>query len=240
MSFVDDLVHKARTFSVQLRRGDLAPVDKALVLAQRSLAAAGLDEHLSIGRHDIYQLEAPPPILRGSGDLAIRTASDSDLDGVCAVDDTPPALVLERLRRGDLLYLGARDGRVLCHVWFHRGPRPFIEDEAVLARWALKSTTFWCYGEAAVSAARASGDFVEVFQTALDDLFKLHGAERVQCRVARADSLSLLLHERLGFKRLGTFSGFSTPWIRSLVWTGPPARSFLIGPNSTRTLLLPP
>ena len=34
-------------------------------------------------------------------------------------------LLRRRMDRGDLLYVGQLGGSLLCHSWFHRGPRPF-------------------------------------------------------------------------------------------------------------------
>ena len=230
---------KAATLGDEMRRADLGPMEKALFIAERSLAAVGLGDAVALGRHDFFELDQPPTPGRRPEGLAIRTAGEADLEGVCAVAETPPRLVLERLRRGDLVYVGVVDGRVLCHAWFHRGPRPFTEDQPPLARWALDATTFWSYGSAAAEA-RGSGFFVDVFQTALADLFRLHGAGRVQCRIRRTNAIAALLHERIGFHRVGTMVGFGTPWLRSLVWLGPPARSFVLGPNSATALSIPP
>jgi hypothetical protein len=217
----------------------VSSVEKALLIAERSLAIVGQGAGVTLGRHDFFELDSapmPPEIAPG---LAIRTAGEDDLEGVCAVAETPPRLVLERLRRGDLVYIGVAGGRVTCHAWFHRGPRPFTEDQPHLARWALDETTFWAYGGAAVES-RGSAFFVDVFQTALADLFSLHGARRVLCRIRRTNAIAALLHERLGFRRIGCIAGVGTPWLRSLVWLGPPTRTFILGPNSATTVDIPP
>ena len=227
------------TLGAEMPRTDVGSVEKALLLAERSLAAVGLGGAITLGRHDFFELTRPPTPSRCPEGLAIRTAGEADLDGVCAVAETPPRLVVERLRRGDLVYIGVLDGRVSCHAWFHRGPRPFTEDQPPLARWALDAATFWSYGGAAAET-RGSGTFVDVFQTALADLFRLHGAERVQCRIRRTNIIAALLHERIGFQRVGTMTGFGTPWLRSLVWLGPPVVPYVLGPNSATAIAIPP
>jgi hypothetical protein len=213
-------------------------------VAQRSLAVIGLGEHFSVGRHDIESLTEPPAPVNAVEGMTIRTAGEGDLEGVCAVDETPPRLVLERMRRGDLVYVGVTDRRVVCHAWFHRGPRPFTEDEPMLARWALPARTFWSYAGATAPEARRLGLLPQVLRTGLVDLFELHGAAQVLCRVSRANTMSLLLHERLGFKRLGTVTVVASPWGRSLVWLGASpgsiSKRFVLGPNSQESIGLPP
>lgn len=235
---------KLATIGQALARADLSMTDKAVLLAQRSLAVARLDTRFVVDRHLAFELRDPPKVMRGLRDLVIRTAAARDLAGVCAVNDTPPALIHERLDRGDLVYVGELDGRVLCHVWFHRGPTPFVEDAVWLARWALTRTTFWSYDAAACDDARRSGIFVKVFQRALRDAFELHGADRIQCMIRRHNTMSIAVHERLGFQRLGGFAAIATPWGRSLRWHGNSEsgsrRIYLLGAHSPQEIPLPP
>jgi hypothetical protein len=230
---------RASLFGKEMRRADIGAVEKTLLVAERSLVALGLGRAVTVGRHDFFELTRPPTPRRAPDGLEIRTAGVSDLEGLCAVAETPPRLVDERLRRGDVVYVGVADGRVACHAWFHRGPKPFTEDQTPLARWDLAAGTFWSYGAAAIES-RHSGHFVDVFQTALADLFRLHGAERVQCRIRRTNAIAALLHEQIGFVRVGSLTGFATPWLRSLVWLGTPARTFMLGPNSAQAIHIPP
>ena len=105
---------------------------------------------------------------------------------------------------------------------FHAGPRPFDEDRPQYAEWDLPPGAFWSYDAAANAESRASGVFVKVFQTALVSLFREHGAERVMCSVRLANEGSILLHERLGFRRLGVMTAISLPWLKWLRFDAPP------------------
>src|SRR5262249_14810518 len=147
----------------------------------------------------------------------------------------------QRFARGDLLYVGELGGRVLAQVWFHRGPEPFDEDAALLSRWAITSDTFWSYGAYALPEARLSGVFVKRFQSSLRDVLTSQGAARVQCRVKAANVRSVALHERTGFRLLGTIKAFAVPGARVVSWHGDGgARRWLERRNGNGVLALPP
>jgi hypothetical protein len=230
---------RARSLAEHLLRLDVPGVDKAFVIAQRSLVTLGLGERMAVTRRDVWQLETAPPA-GPAGELVVRTAAARDLDGVCAVIETPLALVHERLRNGDWVYVGLLDGIVVCHLWFHRGPRPFTEDEHTLARWALPASTVWCFGHGATPVGRDTSLRETLYRTALRDAFTLHGAAAVQTATSSANSASRLLHESLGFRRLGHLMGFATPWLRTVIWQGETTRTYVLGPQSGVAVSFPP
>lgn len=219
---------KLATLRRHWRRDDLSAPDKAALLCATALASLGVDGLLSIGRHHLYEIDRPPPVPRGLRDLVVRAASAADAPALAAVSGNPPALVRARFRRGDLAFAGESQGRLLAHAFFHRGPAPFCEDEARIAPVALAPGTVWSYDAAAVADARATGVFVKVFTTALAEVFAQDHA-RVQSRVATANTRSILLHERLGFRRLGTLLAIATPWSRLLRWEGDAPRTLVTG-----------
>ena len=204
----------------QLRRADFSPADKLVLFTQRALSGVGLDEHITVARQLAYELLTPPKVMRGLRDLVVRQGDMGDLDGLCAVEKTDPLRVRERFDRGDVVFIGQLGGQLLCHVWFHRGPHPFDEDQRIYASWELTHENFWSYAAAATQEAKASGVFVKVFQTALQDLFLNQGAQRVQCLVRHTNDRSVLLHERLGFRRVGTITGVLVPGLKWLHWDG--------------------
>lgn len=205
-----------RALEAVLQREDLSRSDKAVLLLGRALARAHLQPRVFLGRQVFYQLDRPPAITRGLRDLIVRPGNLQDLPALCAIEDTPAALVRARLDRGDLVFVGQLGGDLLCHTWFHGGPAPFAEDAGAWARWRLGADDFWSYAAAATTEARSSGVFVKVFQTALCALFREHGAARVVCMVRRVNRPSVLLHERLGFVRQGVLTTLALPGIKAL------------------------
>jgi RimJ/RimL family protein N-acetyltransferase len=217
---VQDLVRgKLDRIREELERDGLDRTTRALRVAELALIASRMAPAVAIIHERFYELTSPPPQFRGLRDLTVRLAGPSDAEALAAIDATRP-LVDERFARGDLVYVGELDGRILAHTWFHRGPEPFVEDSALLARWALAPDTFWSYGAFALPEARLSGVFVKVFQSALRELFTERGAARVQCRVKVANARSITLHERTGFRPMGTMTAFAVPGARLLSWQG--------------------
>jgi hypothetical protein len=219
---LEPLRGKAHDLAAELRRADRSRGDKVVLLAQRLLWSARLSDQVKIGRIVFFELRTPPRVFRGLRDLLVRQANRGDIAAICAVDGAPEDLVRQRLDRGDLCFVGQLEGRVLCHTWFHGGPQPFEEDRQLYADWAIPEGTYWSYDAAANAESRASGVFVKVFQTALGTLFREHGAQRVQCYVRLANESSLVLHERLGFRRVGVMTGVALPWVRWLRFDAPP------------------
>jgi RimJ/RimL family protein N-acetyltransferase len=203
----------------ELNRDGLDRTTRALRVAELVLVAARVAPAIAIVHERFYQLSSPPPQFRGLRDLTVRIAGPADAATLAELDTTR-AQVDRRFARGDLVYVGELDGRVLAQVWLHRGPEPFDEDAALLARWAMPADTFWSYGAYALPEARLSGVFVKVFQTALRAALTTHGAARVQCRVKAANARSITLHERTGFRLLGTIAAIAVPGARILSWQG--------------------
>lgn len=225
----------------ELSRDDLDRTGRALRVAELSLSAAGMSPTFGVGHERFYELTEPPKQFRGLRDLRVRTAGPADIDALAALDTTPAALVAERLARGDIAYVGEADGRMLAHSWFHRGPEPFCEDAPALPRWEVAANTFWSYHAFTLAEARTSGVFVKLFQTALRELLIDHGAARVRCRVKVANAASVTLHERLGFKALGTLITIGVPGAWLLSWQGPgPARYWLERRTGEHVMTLPP
>jgi hypothetical protein len=214
------LLKRTAALRRELARADLSRSDKAVLLSQHAVRLLRLEPRVTVGRLIFFELTTPPKIMRGLRDLVVRRAHEGDIAEVAQVEPTPPALVRERLQRGDLCYVGQLGGRVLCHAWFYRGEKPFAEDQGPYAAWDLAEGTYWSYAAAASAESRASGVFVKVFQTALAALFQEHGAERVQCTVRFANEGSLLMHERLGFRRLGAITAVTLPLLKWLRFDG--------------------
>lgn len=233
---------KVRGLTDKLRRADLSRQDKIIICAQYALSALRLHPRVQVMRHVLFELTEPPRVLRGLRDLVVRPGTPADIPALAAVraegDGADEDLLRRRFDRGDLLFVGQIGGNLLCQSWFHRGPRAFEEDGEHLAHWALDAGTFWSYDAAASASARSSGVFVKVFQTALRELFQERGAKRVQCRVRADNTSSLLLHERLGFQRLGTVSSLSTPLLRLVQFHGPAGSTRWLVPGR-RSLSLP-
>ena len=224
----------------ELTRDGLDRTTRALRVAELLLVAARIAPSIAVVHERFYELTSPPPQFRGLRDLRVRSAGPADAGAIAALDTTR-AQVDKRFERGDLVYVGELDGRILAHSWFHRGPQPFDDDAALLARWAVAPDTFWSYHAFALPEARLSGVFVKVFQSALRDLLTQHGAARVQCRVKAANTRSIVLHERTGFRLLGTMTAFAVPGARLLSWQGDgSARRWVQRRQDTTVLALPP
>lgn len=204
----------------ELRRSDNGPADKLLRIGQRGVGALGLGDNVRVTRRVIVELATPPKQFRGLRDLVVRRGSAADLDALATIDDTDPALVRARLARGDLAYVGELAGRVLCHTWFHRGPTSFDEDRAAAALWELDASTAWSFNGAACTDARTSGVFVKLFQTALGEMFEVHGMRRVQGYIHDTNHGSLAMHKRMGFTFLGTLVAVAVPGVKWLRWDG--------------------
>jgi len=217
---VRDLVRsKIERIREELTREGLDRTTRALRVAELVLTAARLPPAVAVARERFYEMTKAPPQFRRLRDLQVRLGSVADAAALAALD-SPRDYVERRLARGDLLYVGDLQGRVLAQAWFHRGPAPFDEDAATLARFALAHDTFWSYAAFVLPEARLSGVFVKVFQTALRDILTVHGAARVQCRVKAANTRSIALHERTGFRLLGTVTALAVPGARVMSWQG--------------------
>jgi hypothetical protein len=235
VSVARKLVDVAREF--RSPRGSRA--DALVRLADRGLAAAGLSAHASVARCAVVELTKPPARRRGLADLVVRRATRGDLEHLCAVDATDPALVLARFERGDLAYLGLLDDYVLCHTWFHRGPTPFDEDRATFASWALDASTFWSYHGVARPEARSSGVFVKLFQAALRETFEVHGGARVRGFIHRSNAASLAMHAHLGFAVVEDVTAVGAGGVKWVRWErGGRVRHWIVGRKGD--LALPP
>jgi RimJ/RimL family protein N-acetyltransferase len=223
----------------ELARADLDRTTRALRVAELCLIAARMTPALAVVHERFFELTTPPPQFRGLRDLAVRVAGPADAAALAV--DTPRVLVDQRFARGDLAYLGELEGRILAYIWYHRGPEPFDDDAALLARWAVPADAFWGYNGFALPEARLSGVFVKVFQSALRDLLTTRGGKRVQCRVKAANARSITLHERSGFRALGTMTSFAVPGARLLSWQGDGGtRRWVTRRHDTTAIALPP
>jgi hypothetical protein len=237
----DQVRRKLDRLRAQLARDDLDATSRALHIAERTLIAMGLWPTVSIGHERFYELTAAPRQFRGLRDLRIRPGTPDDAAAITALDGTPGWRIAERFARGDLVYVGEHDGRLLAHSWFHRGPDPFNEDHPLLPRWEVPADAFWSYNAFTLPEARASGVFVKLFQTALRELMVDRGAARVRCRVKAANAASISLHERFGFAPLGTLIALSVPGARVLSWEGSGRARRWIEPRSAAPVMsLPP
>lgn len=215
-----DLLTKMRSVGQELKRKDLPPVDRAISVADRALQALRLKPRASVKRGLIYELTSPPPVPRGFRDLLVRTAAPEDTERLNALPSMDPRLMPSRLAQHDKAFLGELNGRILAHVWFRPGPALFEEDSEPIASFSLNEGSWWSYHAAAVGEARTSGVFVKVFQTALRSLFQEHGARRVQCLVRATNPISITMHDRLGFRRLGSLVVLVLPGLRLVSWEG--------------------
>jgi hypothetical protein len=214
------LLHKLRRLGSEIARRDLPLPDQATNVVEKTLKAMHLWPNVLVGRELFYELRSPPPEFRGLRDLTARPGSSEEAAAICAVDAADPKLVAGRFAQGDLVFLGELDRRILAHVWFHRGPTPFAEDEPDYPSWDVPAGSFWSYHAISVMEARSSGVFVKAFQRGLRALFLEHGAALVRCRVKSTNLASIALHERMGFRRVGTLSVFSLAGLRGLYWDG--------------------
>jgi len=235
------ILHKLRRLRSELTRRDLPFPDRATNLVETTLKAMHLWPNVLVGRELFYELRSPPPELRGLGDLTARRGSAEEAAAICAVDAADPKLIAGRFAQGDLVFLGELDRRILAHVWFHRGPTPFAEDEPDYPSWDVPAGSYWSYDALSVMEARSSGVFVKAFQRGLRALFLEHGAGLVRCRVKSTNLASIALHERMGFRRLGTLSVFSLAGLREFYWDGEAGPRWLhqrLRPG--KALVLPP
>lgn len=224
----------------ELNRNGIDRTTRALRVAELFLIAARVAPAIAVVHERFYELTSPPPQFRGLRDLTVRQAGPADAAALVALDATR-AQVDKRLARGDLVYVGELEGRILANAWFHRGPEPFDEDAALLSRWQVAADTFWSYHAFSLPEARLSGVFVKVFQNALRELLTKHGAARVRCRVKAANARSVALHERTGFRLVGTITAFAVPGARILSWQGDGSpRRWLQRRDDTTALALPP
>ena len=205
----------------RLIREELDRTGRALRITELVLDRARLTAMLAVGHSRFYQLTAPPKQFRGLRDLVVRTAGPADATALTALSAAPPALIAERFARGDLAFVAEHAGRMLAHVWFHRGPAPFAEDAPVFPRWVVPSDAYWCYHAYTLPDARTSGVFVKLFQIALHTVLAERDATRVICRVKESNAPSVHLHERLGFDHLGTLISIVMPGVRLLTWQSP-------------------
>lgn len=241
MTLRDRVRHKLDRLRDQLVREDLNAASRALHIAERSLMAAGLWPSVSVSHERFFELTSAPRQFRGLRDLRIRPGTRDDAAAMTALDGTPGWRIAERFARGDLVYLGEHDGRLLAHSWFHRGPDPFDEDRPMLPRWEVPADAFWSYNAFTLPAARASGVFVKLFQSALRELMVDRGAARVRCRVKAANAASISLHERFGFAPLGRLIALSVAGARVLAWEGSGLTRRWIEPRDTSAVMaLPP
>jgi len=235
------LLHKLGRLRNELVRRDLPLPDKATNLMEKTLKAMHLWPKVLVGRELFYELRSPPPEFRGLRDLTARRGSAEEAAAISAVGAADPKLVAGRFAQGDLVFLGELDRRILAHVWFHRGPTPFAEDEPDYPSWDVPAGSYWSYDAMSVMEARSSGVFVKAFQRGLRALFLEHGATVVRCRVKSTNLASIALHERMGFRRLGTLSVFSLAGLREFYWDGEAGRRWLhdrLRPG--KALVLPP
>jgi hypothetical protein len=235
------ILHKLGRLRTELTRRDLPLPDQATNIVETTLKTMHLWPKVLVGRELFYELRTPPPEFRGLRDLTARRGSAEDAAAICAVDAADPKLVASRFAQGDLVFLGELDRRILAHVWFHRGPTPFAEDEPYYPSWDVPAGSYWSYHATTVMEARASGVFVKVFQLGLRALFLEHGAALVRCRVKSTNLASIALHERMGFRRFGTLSVVSLAGRRGLYWDGEAGPRWLhhrLRPGTV--LMLPP
>ena len=235
------ILHKLGRLRSELARRDLPLPDRATNLAEKTLKVMHLWPKVLVGRELFYELRSPPPEFRGLRDLTTRRGRPEEAAAICAVDAADPKLVAGRFAQGDLVFVGELDRRILAHVWFHRGPTPFAEDEPDYPSWDVPAGSYWSYDAMSVMEARSSGVFVKAFQRGLRALFLEHGATVVRCRVKSTNLASIALHERMGFRRLGTLSVFSLAGLREFYWDGEAGRRWLhdrLRPG--KALVLPP
>jgi GNAT superfamily N-acetyltransferase len=214
------LAGKLDGLSEEWRRRGNSRRDKLLRVTQRSVRALGLEPAFEIGRCRIVELTKTPKLMRGFSDLTARLATHRDIPGLSSVVGADPVLLRARFDRGDLCHVGEVEGQILCHTWFHPGPKPFEEERAMFARWAVDATTFWSYDAMTRPEARSAGIFVKVFSVALRAAFEVHGARRIQGFIHHTNEASLMMHERLGFAVLGTVTSVALPGVKWVEWHG--------------------
>jgi hypothetical protein len=209
-------------------------------VARRSTHSLGLSPALSVERGVIVETRQPPQRTRGLADLLVRRAQERDIVAIAAIDNRDAALFRTRLANGDLVYLGQLDDDIVCATCFHRGPTPFDEERGIYARWALEdASTFWSYDAMARLEIRSLGVVAKLFETALREVFEVHGARRVMGCIHDWNHLSLTLHERLGFTTIGRVTTVGLPGLKWLRWeSGGRTRRWLLPRNGD--FALPP
>ncbi len=233
------LFTRARTLAADLERDDLSKREKALLVGHRVLGAAGISDSVGTNRVVVYEALRAPKIMGGMRDMKIRTGGLADLEQLVRVSGTRAHQVHERFARGDQVWVGELDGRLLCHAWFHRGPEPFDEDRALYARWPLDRDTFWSYDAATLPEYRASGVFIKVFQTALNALFGPQRARSVRCAVYHHNAPGIALHERNGFQKLGVLTAVALPGVKWLRWRDGETRHWMVPRDADFAVPLP-
>ncbi len=208
---------RLETLRAQFTRPDISPADKAGFVAHRPLQISRAWPTFRLPRHALLELSEAPRAFRGRRDLVIRRGDPTDARALCTLNGSTVREVLTRFERGDLVFIGELDGRLLCHAWFHPGPAPFPDDEAP---WALEAGTFWSFDREADPEVAGSGVFPQVYQTGLRTLFANHGARRVWSAVCPAHAEAMRLHERLGFRRIGTITSFVVARWSLVRWSG--------------------
>jgi hypothetical protein len=163
-----------------------------------------------------------------------------DVPAVAVLDDRRQGLFQERLRRGDLVYVGELEGEIVCATCFHPGPSPFDEEKTTFARWRLdEPSTFWSYDAMARPAVRSLGVVAKLFSVALAEVFGPRGGRRVRGFIHHWNQPSILLHLRMGFRVLGTLTAVGIPGLKWLRWEcGGTTRQWVLPRRSD--LALPP
>jgi RimJ/RimL family protein N-acetyltransferase len=220
----------------EFARSDVSVGTRALRVAERTLVALRLSPTVAIVHERFYELMTPPPTFRGLRDLTVRLGGPADAAALAKLESSP-AQVQRRFERRDIVYIGELEGRVLAQVWFHRGPEPFDEDAELLGKFALESDTYWSYAAFAVPEARLSGVFAKVFQNALREVLTVHGAAKVRCRVKTANTRSIALHDRTGFRLSGTIIAFALPGMRVMSWRNGAAAQWWLERRSVDSVL---
>jgi hypothetical protein len=224
----------------QVARTDLGPSDKAVMLSESALKACLLWPRVAVGRAAIYELTAPPAAFRGFSDLSVRAGTLEDVDrmaGMLPEDPTAPALIRARFAAGDAVFVGELEGQLLAHSWFHAGPVPFHEDTDLYGSFVIDPGDWWSYHAVVVSEARTSGVFIKVFQSALRSIFLDSGAKRILCAVKTTNRASVAMHDRLGFRRIGTIGSVLVPGLRWLRWSAEGGARNWLRPRSSPPLL---
>lgn len=240
-TILETLRRKRATLLRELGREELEPNDRRLHLAELVLKASRLERLLTIRNERIYELTVAPKPMRGMSDLTVRLAVRADAGALARLSETPEGLIRKRLKRGDLAYIGEIDGELLAQSWFHRGPEPFPEDQPEFPPWEIPEDAYWSYHAFTRLDARRKGVFVKVFYAALHELLGVRGAKRVRCMVNAANTASIALHERSGFKKLGDILTVSVPGARLLTWQdGASKRRWFHRHAGSQTLHLPP
>ena len=188
----------------------------------------------------LVETDHPPPATRGLKDLSIRVATAPDVTALAALDERNPEQFERRLARGDVIYLGELEREVVCATCFHVGPAPFDEEQTLYARWRLgDAATYWSYDAMARTEVRSLGVVAKLFEVALGQLFRERGARRIRGFIHHWNAPSRMLHERLGFRTLGTLTAIGIPGLKWLRWNdGGSRRTWLVPRGSP--LAFPP